>query len=76
VSGATTISTVVADGTVVGRIFKANAAPAGSPSMWTLAFEAAMPSFAKSWRADNRGKEAAGVFSSMFSGGASHVPDY
>jgi hypothetical protein len=26
------------DGLVVGRIFKANAAPVGSPWMWTLAF--------------------------------------
>jgi hypothetical protein len=29
---------VLADGEVVGRIFKANAAPVGSPWMWTLAF--------------------------------------
>jgi hypothetical protein len=29
---------VLADGAVVGRIFKANAAPVGSPWMWTLAF--------------------------------------
>ena len=29
---------VLADGVVVGRIFKANAAPVGSPWMWTLAF--------------------------------------
>src|SRR5262245_65334567 len=51
---------------VGGRIFKANAAPVGSPWMWTLAFghhedrtprhgyaesrEAAMTTFAKSWR--------------------------
>jgi hypothetical protein len=28
---------VLADGVVVGRIFKANAAPVGSPWMWTLA---------------------------------------
>jgi hypothetical protein len=57
---------VLADGIVVGRIFKANAAPVGSPWMWTLAFghhegrtptrgyaatrEAAMAAFAKSWR--------------------------
>jgi hypothetical protein len=57
---------MLADGIVVGRIFKANAAPAGEPSMWTLAFshhedrtpthgnaatrEAAMAAFAKSWR--------------------------
>jgi hypothetical protein len=57
---------VLAEGAVVGRIFKANAAPAGAPWMWTLAFgqhedrtpthgyaetrEAAMTAFAKSWR--------------------------
>jgi hypothetical protein len=57
---------VVANGEVVGRIFKANAAPVGSPWMWTLIFphherrspthgyeatrEAAMAAFAKSWR--------------------------
>jgi hypothetical protein len=57
---------VLANGEVVGRIFKANAAPVGSPWMWTLAFgdhedrtptqgyaetrEAAMTAFAKSWR--------------------------
>jgi hypothetical protein len=29
---------VLADGVVVGRIFKANASPVGSPWMWTLAF--------------------------------------
>ena len=29
---------VLANGEVVGRIFKANAAPVGSPWMWTLAF--------------------------------------
>jgi hypothetical protein len=28
----------LADGTIVGRIFKANAAPVGAPWMWTLAF--------------------------------------
>jgi hypothetical protein len=55
---------VLADGVVVGRIFKANAAPVGEPWMWTLAFghhkdrtlthgyaamrEAAMSAFAKS----------------------------
>jgi hypothetical protein len=49
-----------------GRIFKANAAPVGTPWMWTLIFphhegrspthgyaesrEAAMAAFAKSWR--------------------------
>jgi hypothetical protein len=57
---------VLANGEVVGRIFKANAAPVGEPWMWTLAFgchedrspthgdaatrEAAMAAFAKSWR--------------------------
>jgi hypothetical protein len=57
---------VLANGVVVGRIMKANAAPVGSPWMWTLAFgyhedrmpthgyaatrEAAMAAFAKSWR--------------------------
>ena len=57
---------VLANGEVVGRIFKANAAPVESPWMWTLAFghhedrtpthgyaatrEAAMAEFAKSWR--------------------------
>jgi len=29
---------LLADGGVVGRIFKANAAPVGKPWMWTLAF--------------------------------------
>jgi hypothetical protein len=57
---------MVGDGAVVGRIFRANAVPVGSPWMWTLAFghhedrtpthgyeatrEAAMSAFAKSWR--------------------------
>jgi hypothetical protein len=57
---------VLADGVVVGRIFKANASPVGTPWMWTLAFghhedrtpthgyeatrEQAMLAFAKSWR--------------------------
>jgi hypothetical protein len=57
---------VIADGFVVGRIFKVNAAPIGQPWMWTLAFghhedrtpthgytatrEEAMEAFAKSWR--------------------------
>jgi hypothetical protein len=57
---------VLANGEAVGRIFKANAAPVGSPWMWTLIFphhegrtpahgyaatrEAAMTAFAKSWR--------------------------
>ena len=29
---------VLADGAMVGRIFKADAVPMGMPSMWTLAF--------------------------------------
>jgi hypothetical protein len=29
---------VLADGAVLGRIFNANAAPVGSPWMWTLIF--------------------------------------
>jgi hypothetical protein len=57
---------VLCNGEVVGRIYKANAAPVGSSWMWTLAFwhhedhtpthgyaatrEAAMAAFAKSWR--------------------------
>jgi hypothetical protein len=57
---------VLANCEVVGRIFNANAAPVGSPWMWTLIFphhegrlpthgyeatrEAAMATFAKSWR--------------------------
>jgi hypothetical protein len=57
---------VLADGVVVGRIFKANASPVGAPWMWSLAFghhedrspshgyaetrEDVMAAFAKSWR--------------------------
>ena len=57
---------VLANGVVVGRMFKANASPVGSPWMWTFIFphhegrspthgyaatrEAAMGAFAKSWR--------------------------
>jgi hypothetical protein len=57
---------VLAEGVIVGRIFKANAAPVDAPWMWTLAFghhedrttthgyeatrEAAMAAFAKCWR--------------------------
>jgi hypothetical protein len=57
---------VLADGAVVGRIFKSAAAPVGTPWFWTLAYghledrtpthgyaetrEAAMAAFAKSWR--------------------------
>jgi hypothetical protein len=57
---------VLAEGVVVGRIFKANASPVDASWMWTLAFghqedrtpthgyaatrEAAMAAFAKSWR--------------------------
>jgi hypothetical protein len=54
---------VLADGKVVGRIFKAAASPEGKPWMWTVLLshhedrtgyeptrEAAMAAFAKSWR--------------------------
>jgi hypothetical protein len=57
---------VLADGKVVGRIFKSAKSPVGTPWMWTLLFgyhedrtpthgyeatrEAAMAAFAKSWR--------------------------
>jgi hypothetical protein len=54
---------VLADGVVVGRIFKADAAPVGTPWMWTMLFdyrwpthgyaasrETAMAAFTKSWR--------------------------
>jgi hypothetical protein len=57
---------VLADGVVVGRIFKANTAPVGSPWMWALLLEhhkdrtpthgyadtreAAMAAIGKSWR--------------------------
>jgi hypothetical protein len=57
---------VLADGIVVGRLFKSLAAPAGMPWLWAPAFghyegryptrgyaatrEAAMVAFAKSWR--------------------------
>src|SRR5215831_5308246 len=57
---------VVADGVVVGRLFKSLAAPVGMPWLWALAFGhyegryptrgyaatrgAAMAAFAKSWR--------------------------
>jgi hypothetical protein len=63
---------VLADGEVVGRIFKANSAPVGEPWMWTLAFghhedrtpthsyaatrEAAMAAFAKSWRGNENAR--------------------
>ena len=56
---------VIGDGFVIGRIFRATTAPAGTPWMWTLAYgqhedrtpthgyeptrEAAMQAFAKSW---------------------------
>ncbi len=54
---------VLADGKVVGRIFKAAASPEGKPWMWTVLLshhedrtgyeptrEVAMAAFAKSWR--------------------------
>jgi hypothetical protein len=61
---------VLADGVVVGRLFKVNAAPVGMPWMWTLEIEhcgdrtptygyaetreAAMAAFAKRWRRTRR----------------------
>jgi hypothetical protein len=62
---------VLADGTVVGRILKAHAAPVGTPWMWTLAFgqhedrtqsyaaarEAAMAAFEKSGRERSNRRE-------------------
>jgi len=57
---------VLADGKVVGRIFKAAASPEGKPWMWTVLLshhedrtgyeptrEAAMAAFAKSWRRES-----------------------
>ena len=49
---------MLADGAVVGRIFKANTAPVGSPWMWNCTpshgyaetRKAAMAAFAMSWR--------------------------
>jgi len=65
---------VLADGVVVGRIMKTEAAPVGTPWMWTLAFghhedrspthgyaetrEAAMAAFAKSWRREQNWRQA------------------
>jgi hypothetical protein len=65
-NGATYDFDVLTNGEVVGRVYKANASPVGSPWMWTLAFwyhegrgpthgyaatrEAAMAAFAKSCR--------------------------
>jgi hypothetical protein len=62
----TMTSTCLPTGGVVGRIFKAAAAPIGSPWLWTLAYghhedrtpthgdaatrESAMRAFVKSWR--------------------------
>jgi hypothetical protein len=61
---------VLANGVVVGRIFRAAASPVGTPWMWTLTYghhkgrspthgheptrEAAMAAFAKSWRGGER----------------------
>jgi len=51
---------VLEDGEVVGRIFKANAVPVGSPWMWTRRQPTAMPQRARrQWRHSlNRGKES------------------
>jgi hypothetical protein len=47
---------VLAEGAVVGRIFKANAAPVGSPWMWTLLFGYHEDSHPDTWlRCDTRG---------------------
>jgi hypothetical protein len=62
---------VLADGEVVGRIFKANAAPVGSPWIWTLAFGYHRDRAPKPWvRANARDRDgrvrqelAAGVIS-------------
>jgi hypothetical protein len=64
--GADDYDVIGGDGLVIGRIFKATQAPAGTPGSWTLAYgphqdrtpthgyeptrEAAMQAFAKSWR--------------------------
>jgi hypothetical protein len=63
--GADDYDVIGADGFVIGRIFKATTAPAGTPWMWTLSYgehedrtpthgyeptrEAAMKAFARSW---------------------------
>jgi hypothetical protein len=63
--GADDYDVIGADGLVIGRIFKATTAPAGTPWLWTLAYgqhedrtpthgheptrEAAMQAFARSW---------------------------
>jgi hypothetical protein len=68
---------VLAEGEVVGRIFKVNAAPVGMAWMWTLAFgqhedrtpthgyaatrEAAMAAFARSWRREPQGARRPGL---------------
>jgi hypothetical protein len=42
---------VVADGVVVGRVFKLNAAPVGAPWIWRLATrEGTIATFARRWR--------------------------
>jgi hypothetical protein len=48
---------VLANGVVVGRIMKANAAPVGSPWMWTLAFGYQRPHADPRLRADERGRD-------------------
>jgi hypothetical protein len=40
---------VLANGAVVGRIFKVHAAPVGMPSMWTLAFALSPASLLMVW---------------------------
>jgi hypothetical protein len=46
---------VLADGAVVGRIFKVHAAPVGTPWMWTLAFGQHDPHADARLRRDTRG---------------------
>jgi hypothetical protein len=66
-----------ADGLVIGRIFKATTAPAGTPWMWTLTYgqqedrtpthgyeptcEAAMQAFARSWHREAAGQGLDGI---------------
>jgi hypothetical protein len=46
---------VLADGVVVGRIFKANAAPVSSPWIWTLAFGHHEDEGARRYRVEAKG---------------------
>ena len=46
---------MLADGVVVGRIFKADAAPVGMPWMWTMLFD--LPLADARLRANTRGRD-------------------